>query len=82
MPEPGHLVMPGDIQVSKGKYSFRCPACGGEYSYDESIEPMCTGPSWTDDHMPEMMIRTSSPRKLVLAHHSRRTENDHPDHPD
>lgn len=38
------------------KFVFRCPLCGRQESNDQRMEPMCTGPDWTDDHPPEIMI--------------------------
>lgn len=38
------------------KFIFRCPLCGRQESNDQRLEPMCTGPSWTDEHPPEPMI--------------------------
>jgi hypothetical protein len=34
---------------------FRCPLCGREETSDREMGPMCTGPSWTDDHPYEIM---------------------------
>lgn len=36
-------------------YHFRCPMCGNKVSNDSNMEPLCTGPSWTDDHPHELM---------------------------
>lgn len=38
------------------RFIFRCPLCGRQETNDQRLEPMCTGPSWTDDHAPEPMI--------------------------
>ncbi len=37
-------------------FVYRCPMCGNQVRNDQRMEPMCTGPSWTDDHPPEVMI--------------------------
>jgi hypothetical protein len=37
-------------------FVYRCPLCGRQERNDQRMEPMCTGPSWTDDHPPEIMI--------------------------
>lgn len=39
------------------KYRFRCPVCHNVAANDQGMEPLCTGPSWTDDHEPTVMIR-------------------------
>ena len=36
---------------------FRCPVCAHEARQDVAMEPMCTGPSWTNDHEPTVMAR-------------------------
>jgi hypothetical protein len=37
-------------------FVYRCPLCGRQERNDQRLEPMCTGPSWTDDHPPEPMM--------------------------
>jgi hypothetical protein len=37
------------------RFVFRCFLCGRQEVNDQRMEPMCTGPSWTDDHPPEVM---------------------------
>ncbi len=37
-------------------FVYRCPLCGRQERNDQRMEPMCTGPSWTDDHPPEVMV--------------------------
>ena len=37
-------------------FVYRCPLCGRQARNDQRMEPMCTGPNWTDDHPPEIMI--------------------------
>jgi hypothetical protein len=38
-------------------YTFRCPECLNEFTYDEPGEPMCTGPGEVDQHEPKVMRR-------------------------
>ena len=38
------------------RFVFRCPLCGRLERNDQRLEPVCTGPKWTDDHPPEPMI--------------------------
>lgn len=37
------------------KFLYECPLCGNRFANDQEMEPMCTGPSWTDDHEPTVM---------------------------
>ncbi len=37
------------------KFRYRCPMCGKVEVLDQRMEPICTGPSWTNDHPYEMM---------------------------
>lgn len=37
-------------------YVYRCEICGRIERTPQAMEPMCTGPSWTDDHVPEVMV--------------------------
>lgn len=53
-------------------YTFGCPVCGHEFTYDEPGEPMCTGPNETlDEHSPELMhlvrVRTIDKRDVIVA---------------
>ena len=41
------------------RFVFRCPLCGRQERNDQRMEPMCTGPGWTDEHPPEVMISVS-----------------------
>ena len=34
---------------------FVCPVCRNQVRQREPMGPLCTGPSWTDDHEPTMM---------------------------
>lgn len=38
-------------------FTFRCPLCGRVERNNQDMEPLCTGPSWTDDHPGEPMAR-------------------------
>lgn len=49
------LVETGLLETGKG-FSFVCPVCGRIERNDQRLEPMCTGPSWTNDHPPEIMV--------------------------
>jgi hypothetical protein len=49
------LVETGLFETGTG-FLFRCPICGNEARNDQRLEPMCTGPSWTNDHPPEIMF--------------------------
>lgn len=49
------LIETGLFETGSG-FVFRCPLCGRQERNDQRMEPMCTGPSWTDDHPPEVMI--------------------------
>lgn len=53
-------VIAGEEYVSGKVYTFRCPECGKEFTYDQPGEPTCTGPSETrDDHPHEKMLLKS-----------------------
>lgn len=49
------LVEVGLFETGIG-FLFQCPVCGRQERNDQRMEPMCTGPSWTDDHAPEIMV--------------------------
>src|SRR3989304_10129579 len=38
-------------------YTFRCPTCKKEFTYDEPGEPLCDGPKEVKSHEPVVMIR-------------------------
>jgi hypothetical protein len=48
------LIETGLFETGSG-FVFRCPLCGRQERNDQRMEPMCTGPSWKDDHPPEIM---------------------------
>jgi hypothetical protein len=50
------LVETGLFETGTG-FTFVCAVCGRQERNDQRMEPMCTGPSWTDDHAPEIMIQ-------------------------
>lgn len=58
-PEERHDLMAevrtGIAQHKKAVFRFRCPMCGNVATNDQDMPPMCTGPSWTDDHPYEVM---------------------------
>ena len=60
-PEEERMLFPeirtGVAQHKKAVFHFRCPICGRVETNDQDLEPLCTGPSWTDDHPHEPMIR-------------------------
>lgn len=64
---PSAVTVPGMHRIISGVYVFTCPLCAREFRYDDPYEPMCTGPSWTDDHAPEVMrmIRREVRRVMV-----------------
>jgi rRNA maturation endonuclease Nob1 len=39
-----------------GAYAFRCEVCGRRYTQDDRYEPLCTGPTWRDEHEPTVMM--------------------------
>jgi len=49
------LVETGLFETGTG-FTFVCPVCGNRFRNDQRLEPMCTGPSFTDDHPPEIMV--------------------------
>ncbi len=53
--QPKALIETGLFETG-AVFVFRCPLCGRQERNDQRLEPMCTGPSWTDDHNPEPMI--------------------------
>lgn len=38
-------------------YTFRCPTCKNEFTYDEPGEPLCDGPKNVKAHEPKVMER-------------------------
>lgn len=45
----------GTAHLARAQFAFRCQMCGNQVVLDSEMEPMCTGPSWTDDHPPIVM---------------------------
>lgn len=45
----------GTAHLKKARFAFRCDLCGRIERTDSEMEPLCTGPSWTDDHEPTVM---------------------------
>ncbi len=54
-PQAKALIETGLFETGS-RFVFRCPLCGRQERNDQRMEPMCTGPSWVDDHPPEIMI--------------------------
>lgn len=54
---PPALTRPPVFKAKKTIYVFKCPVCGHEVRNDSDMEPMCTGPNWTDDHELALMVR-------------------------
>lgn len=50
-------VRGGVANLRKATFRFECPVCRKIFEQDQEMEPMCTGPSWTDDHEPTIMVR-------------------------
>jgi hypothetical protein len=55
----GQALVETGLLETGARFVFRCPLCGRQERNDQRLEPMCTGPSWTDDHPPEPMIRVA-----------------------
>ena len=59
-PEEQYLAL-GSVRMgvyeTGNRYRFVCPICGRKETNDQMMSPACTGPSWTDDHPMEPMIR-------------------------
>lgn len=49
------LIETGLFETGLG-FTFVCALCGRRERNDQRMEPVCTGPSWTDDHPPEVMM--------------------------
>lgn len=56
-PDTSEVVkqFPWLFEVKKKIYVFECDVCGRVMNNDANMEPLCTGPSWTDDHHPHLM---------------------------
>lgn len=50
-------VRTGIAFFNKAVFEFECLLCGRVERNNQDMEPLCTGPSWTDDHVPEVMVR-------------------------
>jgi len=55
------LIHIGVAEHNRAVFSFECPVCGRVERGNTDMEPMCTGPGWTDDHEPEVMFRRPRP---------------------
>jgi len=49
------LIETGLFETGSG-FVYRCPLCGRQERNDQRMEPVCTGPSWRDDHPMEIMV--------------------------
>ena len=38
-------------------YTFKCPECNKEFTYDQPGEPLCDGPGEVSVHEPKVMLR-------------------------
>ena len=54
--EEGRVMVEVGLFETGTGFLFRCPICGNEARNDQRLSPLCTGPSWTDDHPHEPMI--------------------------
>jgi len=61
------VLIPRQFVRTVGVFVYQCPICLNQMRYDDRYEPICTGPSWTDDHPPAIMTLISVvPRKVVV----------------
>lgn len=49
----------GVEEYKRAVFTFRCGMCGNVVQNNQDMEPMCTGPNWTDDHPPHVMRKQS-----------------------
>lgn len=49
----------GTALYRKAIFVFKCGFCGRIERSDKEMEPMCTGPGWTDEHPPAVMVLQS-----------------------
>jgi hypothetical protein len=54
-----HAVLTGVAEEKVG-FTFVCPVCGRRERNNQEMSPACTGPSWTDDHPMEPMMRVET----------------------
>jgi hypothetical protein len=54
--EEGRVLVEIGLFETGTAFTFVCPQCGRVERNDQRMEPMCTGPSFTDDHAPEIMV--------------------------
>jgi len=53
--QPKALIETGLFETG-ATFVFRCPLCGRQERNDQRLEPVCTGPTWRNDHPMEPMI--------------------------
>lgn len=58
------LVQLGLLETG-ARFTFQCPICQKFERNDQRMEPMCTGPGWTDDHPPEIMLMVKQDEKPI-----------------
>lgn len=51
------LVHIGVAEHRQVVFTFQCPLCSRIERNNQDMEPMCTGPAWTNDHEPTIMVR-------------------------
>ena len=56
-----HRVWAGTEPLKKTRFTFRCTLCGRIERLETEMEPVCTGPLWTDDHPMAVMVRVLDP---------------------
>jgi hypothetical protein len=53
--EPDQALIDIGLFETGHKFRFRCLICGKVEVNDQRMEPVCTGPGWTDTHPHEVM---------------------------
>ncbi len=51
------LVHTGTFELKKAVFTFRCDLCRNVVRNPTEMEPMCTGPSWLNEHPPVVMTK-------------------------
>jgi hypothetical protein len=64
---PGNPLYEERPKQARALFTFRCSMCGNQITSEVNMQPMCTGPSWTNDHEPEVMDYIESGRWAQLA---------------
>jgi hypothetical protein len=50
-------VRTGLFELRRAIFTYKCPMCANVLRSPQEMEPLCSGPSWTDDHPLEIMER-------------------------